>query len=508
MRNIIKFFIRFPVAINVMILAFFLFGIIGIMSMRSSFFPLSPTRIINVQIAYPGSSPNEIEEGIVLKIEDNLRGLVGIDRVTSVSSENSAQITVEILKGFDVDVVLTDVKNAVDRVPNYPSGMEPPVVAKREAIQEAISFTISGEGVDLKTLKFLARQIEDDIRGMEGISQVALSGFPAEEIEVAVREKDLRAYNISFAEIAQAVSNTNLLSTGGRIKTIQEEFLIRARNKYYTGDELENIVLKGDEQGNLIKLKDVATVRDRFSESPNRLFMNGKKAVQIKVSSTNSEDLILASNKVSGYIEHYNQQSENIKLDITRDASQLLKERTKLLMQNGGMGIILVIIFLSIFLRPSLAFWVAFGFPISFLGMFIFAGSMGVTINVLSLFGMIIVIGILVDDAIVIAENIFHHYEKGKSAMQAALDGTMEVLPAIISAILTTIIAFSTFFFLDGRVGDMFGEVSTVVILILAISLIEAILILPSHLAHSNALTKGGKRYWINRMGDKIIFVL
>jgi multidrug efflux pump subunit AcrB len=508
MKNILRFFIKFPVSINVLIVAIFLFGIMGIISMKSSFFPLSPTNTITIQIAYPGSSPNEIEEGVVLKIEDNLRGLIGLDRVTSVSSENSALITIETINGYDIDAVLADVKNAVDRVPNYPADMEPPVVAKRESIQEAISFTVSGKDLDLKTLKYAARQIEDDLRSMEGISQITLSGFPDEEIEVAVREKDMRAFNLSFPEIARAVSTTNLLTTGGSIKTETEEYLIRARNKYYNAVDLENIVVRADQQGNIIHLKDVANVSDKFSETPDRLFMNGNSAVQIQVNSTNNEDLILAANKTVAYIDHYNNSSNNIKLDITRDASIRLKERTQLLMENGGFGIILVIIFLSIFLRPSIAFWVAFGLPISFLGMFIFANYFGVTINILSLFGMIIVVGILVDDAIVIGENIYHHYEKGKSPIEACLDGTMEVLPAIFSAILTTVLAFSTFFFIDGRVGDNFGEVSTVVVLILVISLVEAIIILPSHLAHSNALKQGGRRYLINRIGDKIIYFL
>jgi multidrug efflux pump subunit AcrB len=508
MKRIISFFIKFPVSINVLIVAIFLFGIMGLLTMKSSFFPLVPTNTITIQITYPGSSPNEIEEGVVLKIEDNLRGLVGLDRVTSVSTENSAIITIETIKGYDIDAILADVKNAVDRVPNYPADMEPPVVAKNEAVQEAISFTVSGKDLDLRTLKYLARQIEDDFRAMEGISQIKLTGFPDEEIEVAVREKDLRAYNLSFSEIARAVSSTNLLTTGGSIKTETEEYLIRARNKYYTAVDLENIIVQADQDGNLIRLKDVATISDKFSENPDRLFMNGNPAVQVQINSTNNEDLILAANKAVAYIDYYNTNSSNIKLDITRDASIRLKERTQLLMENGGFGIILVLLFLSVFLRPSIAFWVAFGLPISFLGMFIFAHYFGVTINILSLFGMIIVIGILVDDAIVIGENIYHHYEKGKSAIEACIDGTMEVLPAIFSAILTTVLAFSTFFFLEGRTGNFFGEVSTVVVLILLISLIEAVFILPGHLAHSNALKKGGKRYLINRVGDNIIYFL
>ena len=505
MRNFIAFFIKYPVATNVLILAFFVFGYLGFGNMKSSFFPLTPSEIINIRISYIGAAPNEIEEGIVLKIEDNLKGLVGIERVTSVSSENAATITVDVLKGFDIDEILADVKNAVDGVPNYPSGMEPPVVSKRESIQQAITFTLSGKDMDLRTLKKVARQIEEDIRAFPGISQLELDGFPNEEIEIAVKDQQLKAYDLSFNQVAAAISGTNLLSTGGSIKTEQEEFLIRANNKYYDAISLENVVLRADASGNIIYLKDVASVKDIWEESPNRLYYNGDPAISFSVFATNSEDLIANADSASAYMQMFNESSSNAQLNVSRDSSITLKQRTELLRENGIVGILLVLLLLSIFLKPTLALWVAFGLPVSFLGMFIFASYFGVTINVLSLFAMIIVIGILVDDGIVIAENIFNEYEKGKSPIRAAIDGTIDVLPAILSAILTTILAFSTFFFLDSRVGTFFGEVAAVVVLTLGVSLIEALLILPAHLAHSNALKKGGDTFVINRWGDRFL---
>jgi multidrug efflux pump subunit AcrB len=505
MKKLISFFIKYPVATNVMILGFFVFGYMGLKNLKSSFFPLVPSEIINIQISYFGAAPNEIEEGIVLKIEDNLKGLVGIDRVTSVSSENAATISVEILKDFDIDVVLADVKNAVDRVPNFPSGMEPPVVSKVESIQLAINFTLSGRDMDLRTLKKLARDIENDIRSIPGISQLTLSGFPNEEIEIALKDHQLKAYNLTFDQVANAVAQTNILSTGGSIKTEQEEYLIRANNKYYNALNFENIVVRSDASGNILYLKDLATVKEKWEENPDRIYFNGNPAISFDVFATNSEDLIINANSVLAYMEEYNMKSGNAQLNVGRDSSITLKQRTKLLQENGLIGIFLVLLLLSIFLKPTLALWVAFGLPISFLGMFIFAPYFGITINVLSLFAMIIVIGILVDDGIVIAENIYNEYEKGKSPIQAAIDGTMNVLPAIISAILTTVIAFSTFFFLDSRVGDFFGEVAAVVVLTLGISLVEALLILPAHLAHSNALKKEGGSFAINRYGDKLL---
>ncbi|NND05575.1 MAG: efflux RND transporter permease subunit [Saprospiraceae bacterium] len=504
MRKTLAYFIKYPVAVNILMIALVLFGIAGILATKSSFFPLNESQIINIQVAYPGASPEEMEEGVVLKIEDNLRGLVGIDRVTSTSSENTAMIMVETLDDYDIDVVLQDVKNAVDRVPTFPTGMEPPVIAKQEIRNEAISLTVSGDGVNLRTLKQIARDIETDFRAMEGISQVVVNGFPQEEIEIAVREKDLRAYGLTFAEVSEAVANSNILTTGGNIKTDTEEYLIRANSRSYYGDELDFIVVRANAVGDVVRLKDVAEVRDKWAENPDRLYFNGNAAIQIRVSATENEDLISNADQVNAYLEKFNQQYDNVQLNVTRDASVTLKQRTQLLMENGGMGIMLVLILLSIFLRPSLAFWVAIGLPISFFGMFIFAPTM-ITINVLSLFGMIIVIGILVDDGIVIGENIYQHYERGKSPIQAAIDGTLEVTPPIISAILTTMVAFSAFFFLDGRIGEFFSEVSIVVILTLGISLLEALVILPSHIAHSNAMKKGGTRFWINRVGDRIM---
>ncbi|PIV17342.1 MAG: RND transporter, partial [Flavobacteriales bacterium CG03_land_8_20_14_0_80_35_15] len=516
MRKVITYFIKFPVAVNIFIFAFFIFGLMGALSMKSSYFPLTDSQNISISVTYPGASPEEIEEGIVQKIEDNLKGIVGIDRVTSVSRENAASINVETVKGKNIDVVLSDVKNAVDRVPSFPSGMEPPIIAKIESTRPTISFSISGDSIPLQTLKEYARNIENDIRNIEGISQVNLSGFPDQEIEIAVRQTDLRAYNLSFTEVANAVSKSNLLISGGNIKTNAEDYLIRARNKNYYANDLLNLVVRANATGDIIRLKDIADVSDTWSENPDRLYFNGKKSINITVSNTNSEDLLSTAEKVKNYIEKFNQQQTNVHLDISSDNSVTLKQRTLLLLNNGTMGIMLVLFFLALFLNIRLAFWVAAGIPIAFFGMFIFATNLDITINVLSLFGMIIVSGILVDDGIVIGENIYNHFERGKTPIQAAIDGTLEVVPSTISSVLTTIIAFSTFFFLDGRMGQFFSEVSLIVILTLSVSLIEAIIILPAHLAHSKALRRKGEKrnklntffFKINQLAEKGLFYI
>ena len=521
MRKLIGYFIRHSVAVNVVVLMFVVFGVVGVINLKSSFFPLTDSKNITINVTYPGASPQEVEEGIVLKIEDNLKGLNGVERVTSTSRENSGNINVEIEKGKDIDFMLLEVKNAVDRVPSFPLGMEPLVVAKQEALRPTITFAISGTNIPLVTLKQIGRQVENDLRGIDGISQVQVSGYPEEEIEIAVNETDLLAFNLSFAEVAQAVNQASLITTGGTIKTNAEEYLIRANNRSYYADELSNLIVKSDPSGRKIKLKDIAKVKDQFSETPNSSYFDGNLSINVTITSTNTEDLISSADKTKEYIEDFNLKYENVKLDVVNDRSTTLVQRTALLTENAVIGMILVLLFLSLFLNTRLAFWVAFGLPVAFLGMFMLAGYFNVTINVLSLFGMIIVIGILVDDGIVIAENIYQQYEKGKSPEQAAIDGVMEVLPAILSAILTTILAFGIFLFLEGRIGELFSEVSVVVMLTLLVSLVEALIILPAHLAHSKALRKNdivkkegflgfvqtgfSKLRYINTFGDAIM---
>ena len=521
MRKLIAYFIRHSVAVNVVMWSFLIFGFFGALKLKSSFFPLVDSKTISINVTYPGASPQEVEEGVILKIEDNLKGLNGVDRVTSTSRENSGNINVEIQKGKDIDFMLLEVKNAVDRVPSFPLGMEPLIVSKREALRPTITFAISGKKIPLSTLKQIGRQVENDLRGIEGISQIQISGYPDEEIEIAVNETNLLAYDLTFAEVAQAVNQASLITTGGTIKTNDEEYLIRANNRSYYADELSNLVVKSDALGRKIKLKDVATVKDQFSETPNANYFNDNLSINITITSTNTEDLITSAEKTKAYIKDFNQKYDNVQLDVVRDLSTTLVQRTELLTENAIIGMILVLTFLSLFLNTRLAFWVAVGLPVAFAGMFMLVGYFNVTINVLSLFGMIIVIGILVDDGIVIAENIYQHYERGKSPEQAAIDGVMEVLPAIVSAILTTILAFGIFLFLDGQIGEFFGEVSVVVILTLVVSLVEALIILPAHLAHSKALRTQTKKQKtglagifqnvfsklrdINTLGDKIM---
>ncbi len=499
MKSIITYFIKYPIASNVLLILLLIFGYFGMTSLRRTFFPERESNLVSIQALYPGASPEEIEEGIVLKIEDNLDGLTGIDRITSVSKENMGTVTIEVNSDYKTDVILQDIKNEVARISSFPDGMEPASIYILEPPQLAISFALSGD-LSLKELKRIARNVEDELVHFKEISKVDLAGFPDEEIEIKLNNSQLQKYNLTIGEISQAVKRNNVELTGGVIKTNDEEILIRGRNKSYTGREFENIVVKTTSDGQVVKVIDVAKITDSWVDSPIKKELNNKSSVVVSVKYTLNEDMITIVTKVKEYIDNFNKKNKQVEAEVINDRSKILKERIDLLTKNGLVGFVLVIIVLSMFLHPRLAGWVALGIPISFAGMFIVASFYGISLNVISLFGMIIVVGILVDDAIVISENIYQHYEQGKPAVQAAIDGTMEVFPAVFSAILTTVIAFSIFFFIDGVMGDFFVEMGFVVIFTLVFSLIEGVIILPTHIAHSKALNRERKKGGINKI--------
>ncbi|NJO87259.1 MAG: efflux RND transporter permease subunit, partial [Lewinella sp.] len=503
MQGFINYFIKYPVAGNLLMVGVLILGFLSLKGLKSTFFPEFPSRIISIQLIYPGASPEEVEEGVVAKIEENLKGLTGVDRFTSVSRENSGSITVEVLRNYDADLVLNDVKNAVDQIASFPAGMEPPVVYKREQLGQAITFALSGKGVSLEALKTYARQVEDDLIAIEGISQVELSGFPDEEIEIAFREASLQAYGLTFQEAAEAVRRNNVDVTGGTIKGEAEELLVRASNKAYYAEGLRNIVVKSQADGGQVKLYQVADIRDRFSDVPNRAFLDGEPSVSINVQNTLDEDMLYITDTIKSYLTNWNASHEEVKATIVNDASITLRQRMETLQTNGIQGFIIVGLILAMFYTGAWAWWVALSIPISFAGMFILASFAGITLNVISLFGMIIVIGILVDDGIVIGENIYALHEKGVSRNKAALEGTVEVLPSVFAAVLTTIIAFSSFLFIDGQLGDFFSQMALVVIFSLTFSLIEGAIILPAHVAHSKALNPGAKPNLVQRTFER-----
>ena len=489
MKKVVAFFIRFPLWTNVLMISVFLFGFFALAGMRYSFFPELTPNFITVQVVYPGASPEEIEEGVVLKIEENLDGLEGIDRVTSVSRENVATVSVETVKDADLDKVLTEVKNAVDRINSFPLGAEKPVIFEQKFRSRAISVVLFGEA-DLYNMKVIAENLRDELLATEEISQVAIEGLPRLEFSIEVSEADMRRYRLTFNEIASAVAAENVNISGGKFDTRDEEILIRAYGRNYFTAELNNLVIRGNPDGTVIRLGDVAQIKEQWEDIPDKSYYNGRNALVLNVDKTRQEDIIAVVDRTRTIIDRFNSENSVVQAEVLDDATISLRQRIDLLVNNGIIGLILVIVVLGFFLNLRLSFWVSIGIPFSFAGMFLVANFVGLTINVISLFGMILVIGILVDDAIVVGENIFAHTERGTAPAQAALTGTLEMLGPVTTSVLTTIFAFLPFFFLDGFLGKFIWHMAVVVVATLAFSLVEAFFVLPAHLAHSKGLVK------------------
>ncbi|MBD3418696.1 MAG: MMPL family transporter [Chitinivibrionales bacterium] len=494
MKKLVEYFIKYPVWANVLMGAILVFGASSLLNMKTSFFPELESKVITVTVTYPGASPTEIEEGIVLKIERNLEGIQGIDRTSSVSRENIGIITVEVGDKYSVDKAYDDIKNAIDRIADYPEGAEKPLVAAQKFRARTISVALFGDA-DLWSLKERAEEFREQLIAVEGISQVSLQGLPSREIAIEASESDMRRYKLTFADIAQAVRAANIDISGGTLRTPEESILIRAYGRKDFADEVGDIILRSLEDGTILRVRDIASVREKWEESPNLTFLNNQRAIVVTVDKTREEDLLYIAEKVKEVVPAFAEMNPEINIQIVEDATILLKERIDLLRRNGIIGFALVIIVLTLFLNWRISGWVAVGIPISFAGMFIIANFAGITLNVISLFGMIIVVGILVDDAIVVAESIFQRYEQGMRAEKAAAGGLLAVVAPVFTSVLTTILAFTPFFFFQGQLGSFIWQLALVVVGTLIFSLLESFFILPSHLAHSKGLqqSRSGK---------------
>lgn len=493
MKRVIEFFIKRPVWVNAAIVVILMFGLFSISNMKRSFFPeLDPNRII-VTLFYAGASPTEMEEGVTIKIEQAVKGLDGIEEINSSSSENFAQVDIKAYQDTDMDDLLSDVENAVNSINSFPQGAERPIINRIKSggmgsVVAFVGISAKKDSVPTTALTDLATQVERDLLNTKEITQIEKNGFPEKEISINVRENDLIRFGMTIQEIALAVGSKNIDVTAGMIRGGLEEMNIRSNNRGVTTDEIEQIIVRTNPDGQLIRVNDVADVVLGYSEGSQEAKFNGKTAVSFQIEKTVEQDIKRISDELHKYQKKFNEANPDYQFNIFYEFNSMLNERIDLLTSNGLMGLILVLLFLGLFLNLKLSAWVAFGIPFSFLGMFIFGTLYGISINMISLFGMILVVGILVDDGIVIAENIYTHFERGKSAKQAALEGTMEVLPSVFSSVLTTIVAFSMLLFVEGL--EMMREMAFVVISCLAFSLFEAFIVLPGHLGHKTVLSE------------------
>lgn len=494
MKKIIAHFIKYPIYSNAIILVTALVGIISLSLMPRSFFPeLSPNKIY-INVAYPGASPEEIEQGITTRVEESLNGIEGIDEITSSSSENISQITVKTYAGFNIDEILQEIKNSVDAIYSFPEGAEKPTIQKQKSrgmggMGNTVGFYALNGPDDLWSLKEKSDQIEKDLLSDDNISQLEVIGYSPIIISVELDENELLRHNLNFDIVSSKIKMANIDISGGSIKTKKDEIIIRSNNRKNTAEEINKIVIQSNVNGGIVRLEDVASVEMKFSEIPIKSYVNGQRSISFIIKKTPDEDLKKIANSLESYIKKFNSENKDFEILTLFQFSDMLDQRIETLSDNLILGLILVLIVLGFFLSFRLSAWVAFGIPFSFIGMISIGILYGMTINMISLFGMILVVGILVDDGIVIAENIYSHFERGKSPMKAALEGTMEVVTPVLTSVLTTVFAFSTLLFVGGEM-EMMEEMAFSVIAALLFSLIEAFLILPSHLSNKKVFTK------------------
>ncbi|OAV43686.1 efflux RND transporter permease subunit [Lewinella sp. 4G2] len=490
MRKLIKFFIEHPTIVNLCVLLIVGLGAMTLLQTDTSYLPKAKVRFIDVAVVYPGATPEQVEEGIILKLEEELEGLEGIDRISSASSPSLGTVAIELLESADEDVALSLVKNAVDKINTFPRGSEPPIVDKRDVKDLAMAVAVTGD-VSLQTKKDVADEIEKDLLNLPGISDIVMSGAPEQEIEISVAESQLRAYGLTFGEVAAAVSSTNLETFGGEIKTGTRNINIKADDKGYFARDLQNLIVRTNPDGSVIFLRDVATVRDQFKDQPGKRYLSEEESIVLNVFAMGNENILTNADATLAYVNDFNASREGVQLTIVEDGSETVRENIDTMTNNGIAGFVLVLLVLALFLDKYLAFWVALKIPVAIIGMFLLSGIQDLTINVVSLFAFVIVLGILVDDGVVIGENIFQWAKKkGITPAQAALEGTMEMVTPVLISLGTTATAFSMFLFLPTQTGEFFGEMAFVVIAVLVIAVLDTFFFLPAHLAHSRALRK------------------
>lgn len=488
MKKLLSLFVKYPFYGKIFILIFITVGVFAMMSMPKASFPVVESRIINISVTYQGATPKEMEEGVVTLVENSLRGIIGIKEYSSVSMENSAKVTVTMKNGYDIDKVLYDVKNAVDGISNFPAGAEQPIIAKSRTTTTAMFISLFSENGDLIELKDEAYRIESDFLNSGKISQISISGFPTRmEMSIEIDETNLERYGISISEVQSAVGSYNIDSYAGVIKNPDEHIKINIRNRSVKPEDIEQIIVRSSENGGEVRVGDIAKVVLQFEDTPSMSYVNGERNVLIFIQNIKEEDLAETSEFVNDYIEKYNAKTGGFQIVVIRDFLQVLNGQLSILYGNGIQGVLLVILTLSLFLNYRISLWVAWGIPAAFLGMFAVAYMAGISLNMISLFGMILIIGILVDDGIVIGENIFTYYEKGYSPRVAAIKGTLEVLPAVFVSVATTIVAFLPLLFVQGNL-EMMYEMAVVVIACLVFSVIEGMFVLPGHLASPKIL--------------------
>jgi multidrug efflux pump subunit AcrB len=486
MNNIIAWFANNKVAANLLMIFIFIAGLISLMSIKLEVFPeLSPNRI-SIIVIYQGAAPEEVEEGVCVKIEEAVQDLAGIKKIISLASEGTGTVTVEVRPNYDGRKLLEDIKTRVDAISTFPLETEKPVVQEILIRRQVINVAVSGL-TDERTLKQIGEQIRDEINELPEVSQVDLTGAKPYEVSIEVSEETLRNFGLTFDEVARAIKLSSLDLPGGSISTAGGEISLRTKGQAYSGQEFGDIILRSYADGTRLRMSDVVRVVDAFAENDQATRFDGKPSVLVQVYRVGDENALTIAGAVKTYInERQKSLPEGITLTPWQDDSLTLMDRMSLLLRNARWGFLLVFMMLALFLRLRLAWWVSVGMVISFFGAFWVLPWFGVSINQISLFAFILVLGIVVDDAIIVGENIYSHLQRGEKPLQAAISGAQRVATPVIFAVLTSIAAFSPLLGVPGMMGDVMRMIPIVVIATLSFSLIESLLILPAHLSKVN----------------------
>ncbi len=491
MKGIVAWFAENHVTANLLMIFLLLAGAFTAVTMKLEVFPETSLDRISVTMAYPGASPAEVEEGIVRRIEENVAGLAGIKRIDSVAREGVGTVNIEVMTGWDLKELLDEVKAEVDRITIFPDEAEEPVVREVTRRTQVINVAVYGDAPE-STIKRLTEKIKDEITNLQGITYAELFGLRQGEIHIEISEQTLRRYGLTLGQVAQDVRRASLDLPAGSVKTTSGEILVRTKGRRYYAADYEDVAVITRTDGSTVTLGQIANLRDGFEDVDLASRFQGKPAGVIQVFRVADQNALTVAGTVKGYIEEIRPSlPAGIEISFYRDRSEILRSRMELLLRNMGIGLILVSVLLAVFLNLRLAFWVTLGIPISFAAGIMVLPRLDVSINMISLFAFITVLGIVVDDAIVVGENIFRKQDEGLKGLDGAVNGAMEVGRPVVFAVLTTVVAFWPLLLGSGTMGKVMRNIPIVVIVVLLGSLVESLLILPAHLAGSQ---RGGKQ--------------
>jgi multidrug efflux pump subunit AcrB len=492
------------VAANLLMVMVFLGGIIGLYRVKQEVFPEFELDMISVSVIYPGASPQDIEQGIVLAVEEAVVGVDGVKRVTSKAVEGTGVVNAELLLTADSDRVLADMKTAVDRIRTFPEEAEEPNISLATRTPSVVTMVIHGQ-LPLANLHAIAEQARDRLRSSDEVTSVEIGGVPQVEVHVELDRQATERYGVSRAQVARSIRSSSIDIPAGSLETSASDFIVRFSDRKLRGHEFEDIVVLATPEGRVVRLGQVATVRDGYADTDQATFYNGEPAVTLTAYRVGSESPQSVSDGVQAMLaEMRTELPSNVGLSLWDDDSEMLRARINLLVKNGIGGFILVLIVLALFLDLRLAFWVGLGIPISFTGVFMLMPAMGVSVNMISLFALLITLGMVVDDAIIVGENAFDKMNAGMERMPAAIKGAQEMAVPVSFAILTTIAAFSPMFFVPGTMGKIFKILPVMVVGVLIFSLIESFFILPAHMGHGTKRTPRGFLLLVKRGQGRI----